>query len=204
MTSETGRSGYHHGDLRAALVTEALALIEERGVEGLSLREVARRAGVSRAAPYHHFKNKEAMAAAVAESGFRELARCMDAIDDLGDPNAELEACGRAYLAFALKNPTLYRLMFGTKIEAMSDHPELQDAARDSFGRLEGRLARMGGSWSDAQAIAMAIWASMHGMALLIIDNLGPYDTAAPANVERWTEAVMLLLGHGLEQRGSP
>ena len=194
---ETDRASYHHGDLRAALVKGARSLLEERGVEGLSLREVARRAGVSRTAPYHHFRNKEAMIAAVAEAGFAQLTAEMARIPDDIDPYEQLDACGRAYLAFAFANPTLYRLMFGTKIESFSDHPELENSARCSFGLLVERMARLGSN-GDPTPRAMAVWAAVHGLASLIIDDLGPFDATEPDNVERWVAEAMELVGRGL------
>ncbi|MEM6925770.1 MAG: TetR/AcrR family transcriptional regulator [Myxococcota bacterium] len=198
MTEEKDRSGYHHGDLRAALVAEARGLLEERGVEQLSLREVARRAGVSRAAPYHHFKNKEAMVAAVAEAGFRELHASMGAPAD-ATAAARLECGGRAYMTFALDNPTVYRLMFGSKIGSMDEHPGLDTAAKAAFGQLVERIAEALPNEAEPEVRAMAVWGAVHGMASLLIDNLGPLD--ACGNRERWVEASMELIRHGLYDR---
>jgi len=196
MNSEKARTGYHHGDLRSALVDGARSLVEESGVEALSLREVARRAGVSRAAPYHHFKNKEAMLAAVARDGFERLAASMDVEEN--DGMAELEGCGRAYLAFALDNRMLYRLMFGTKVGNFEAHPELHDSAKCAFQLLVDRLARVCPDEPDLVGRAMAVWGAVHGLALLLIDNQGPFDAEDPANRDRWIEATLDLIRRSL------
>jgi len=197
-SSDKERAGYHHGDLRAALVEHARVLVEERGVEALSLREVARRAGVSRAAPYHHFRNKEAMVAAVAVDGFDRLSASMQAISVSGDGMCGLEACGRAYIAFALDNPTLYRLMFGTKFGRFAEHPDLKRSAKCAFALLVEQIAPLYPEGTELKSPAMAVWSAVHGMASLIIDEQGPYDVASPDDVERWITALMELIGSGL------
>src|SRR4051794_27635084 len=121
---------YHHGDLQRALVDAAVALLAEGGAAAVTLREVARRAGVTHAAPYRHFADKAALLAAVAEEGFRALH---DAVARAGaeapdDPLARLAASGQAYLRFAMSHPAHYRVMFGPDVAAR-EHPELEGAA---------------------------------------------------------------------------
>src|SRR6476661_4198967 len=107
------RTAYHHGDLRPALLQASLALIEEDGIGALSLREVARKAGVSHNAPYHHFKDRGSLLAALAEDGFATLAREMAAARAAApDAQARLEACGLAYIRFALESRARFKLMF--------------------------------------------------------------------------------------------
>ncbi len=199
MSKETERSGYHHGRLREALVEQARALVEERGIEQLSLREVARRAGVSRAAPYHHFANKQAMVAAVAEAGFRELYASMRAGPETASEFDRLEWCGRAYIGFAMANPTVYRLMFGSKVGNLHEHPALVDAADCAFGELVTRLVAAVPGEPDPTARAMAVWGAVHGMASLLIDNLGPHDATAEGHTQRWIDASIALVEHGLK-----
>src|SRR5262245_30775541 len=105
---------YHHGDLREALVTAATALLEEQGLSGFTLRQCARRAGVSHAAPAHHFAAADDLLAEIAARGFeRFVARLGKAADQVeGPPLARLEAMGHAYVAFAIANPAVYGLMF--------------------------------------------------------------------------------------------
>ncbi len=200
------RSPYHHGDLRAALVQTALDLVEESGVEALSLRQVARRAGVSRGAPYHHFRNKEAMIAAVAQHGFVQLTSCMAGAEAMA-PRVAMRACGSGYLRFAQDNPTLYRLMFGTKVGDFHAHPALEAEAKAAFGILQGHLQRLQAAGEapagDPFSWSMAVWASVHGMALLLIDDLGPHDRSAgtPPPVDAWIDALLDLVEAGLLHR---
>ncbi|MCA9610340.1 MAG: TetR/AcrR family transcriptional regulator, partial [Myxococcales bacterium] len=103
---------YHHGDLRQALIDASLALIEEGGVQALSLRKAARRAGVSPGAPYHHFPSRSALLAALSIEGFTRLHAKLDEVRACCDgPEARLGACGRAYIAFAREHPAYFRVM---------------------------------------------------------------------------------------------
>jgi AcrR family transcriptional regulator len=127
---------YHHGDLRQALVRSALEILSESGVGGLSLRAAARRARVSAMAPYRHFADKEALLAAVAEYGFRELAAQLTAATaTAADPRAGLAALGVAYVLFARDEPSLFKLIFGPTIEKKSGHPGLDEAGWACFKR---------------------------------------------------------------------
>ncbi|MGJ8687560.1 MAG: TetR/AcrR family transcriptional regulator, partial [Spongiibacteraceae bacterium] len=110
--SQTPR--YHHGDLRATLLEEATALLKEQGIEGLSLRRLAERAGVSRTAPYHHFKDKNALLCALATQAFSQMDQLLGQVQlDGSDTEQLLRNTVRAYLRFATANPELYELMFG-------------------------------------------------------------------------------------------
>lgn len=197
----TDKAAYHHGDLRAALLSSALSLMEESGVEQLSLRAVARRAGVSRGAPYHHFKNKEAMVAAVAAHGFEQVVHGMQAVD-CADPQEALRRCGRAYLAFALENPTLYRLMFSEKAGERKAHPELKAQATCAFELLVQRLLAWRGTSAtvDEEVLgwAMAVWGSVHGMASLLIDRLGPEEMHGAHAEAQWIDTLIGLVEGGL------
>src|SRR5205809_439421 len=110
----SARASYHHGDLRRTLIDASLALVEEEGIGALSLREVARKAGVTHNAPYHHFPDRGALLAAIAEEGFgrlaQETAAARAAVPD--DPLARLTACGQAYVRFAIASPAHFRVMF--------------------------------------------------------------------------------------------
>jgi AcrR family transcriptional regulator len=135
-TPSEGRS-YHHRDLSRALVRSALEILSEAGVAGLSLRAAARRAKVSAMAPYRHFADKEALLAAVAKYGFRQLtARLTAAVAGAPDPRAGLGALGVAYVLFARDEPSLFKLMFGPAIERKSAHPGLDEAGRSCFDAL--------------------------------------------------------------------
>src|SRR3984885_3733491 len=122
---------YHHGDLAAALVEAALALLEETQDWAFSLREVARRAGVSHNAPYKHFPEKRDLLAAVATRGFEALAkRTLSSLKGLTDARARLLACGRAFVAHGVANPALYRLMFSAVLTSPeAGRPAIEKAA---------------------------------------------------------------------------
>ena len=167
----TSKAAYHHGDLRGALLAEGLRLIEARDAEALSLREVARAAGVSATAVYRHFPDKRALMAALAEEGLARLyeAQASAAAATPGDP---FEATGRAYVRFALANPALFRLTF-----AYPDVP-LTDPAGDAAGRLlhENALALTGGNEAEAKLVAVRAWSVAHGFAMLMLDGRLPRD----------------------------
>ena len=134
MSTSPSRA-YHHGALKTALLDAADALLDEGGAGAVSLREAARRAGVSATAPYRHFADKEALLAALATRGFEQFGAALeDAARDESDP---LAAMGLAYVRFALARPGRFRLMFGPGISDRSRYPELQAAAARAFEWLE-------------------------------------------------------------------
>ena len=154
-------STYHHGDLRAALLQAAGELLEEQGIAGLSLREAARRAGVSHNAPYRHFPDRSALLAALAAEGFRLLAQTME-----GTRGRER---GEAYVRFALSHPNRFRLMFGGQIE-IGKHAELRDAATHTYDGLVAAF-RGQGDIANPEMAAAAAWALTHGLAHLLLDG---------------------------------
>ncbi|MFY0663797.1 MAG: TetR/AcrR family transcriptional regulator [Natronospirillum sp.] len=171
------KAAYHHGNLALALTQAARAILEEEGLAKLSLRAAARRAGVSQAAPYHHFKDKAALLASVATEGHREFNAAMqEGMDAAGsDVKARLIACGVAYVAFAVANPALFRLMFGATIEHCEQYPELVEAGADSYRILENaERAMLEQADADPASLmlrALSSWTVVHGLATLIIDG---------------------------------
>lgn len=172
-------TSYHHGDLRRALVREATALLTEEGLGGLSLRAVARRAGVSQTAPYRHFNDKAALLASVAADGFRRFGDAMEeaANAEASDPKQILAAMGRAYVLFALENPALFRLMFGPEIPDKSAHEELRTASIAAFTMLAESTKKADadgpGTISDKTdpSRIRANWSLAHGLAMLLLDG---------------------------------
>lgn len=169
---------YHHGDLRAALITEGLRLLAERDVDALSLREVARNVGVSATAVYRHFSDKEALMAALAHEGLRRLAAAQHAAADAaGGGKAGFAATGRAYVRFALANPALFRLIFtapaGTAATGAEEEPEAMAFLRANAAALVGRH---GGGPRQAEIRAVQAWALVHGLAMLMLDGQIPVD----------------------------
>jgi AcrR family transcriptional regulator len=185
------KATYHHGDLRSACVSAALELLEEEGETALSLRAVARRAGVSPAAPYRHYDDREALVSAVAAVGYRELAERLAAAHPAPSTPEQLAGVAVAYVQFALERPALFRIMFGEPCDRDNDERVAATAAVSVY--LRGIVARCFPQ-SDPEAMAAAIWALVHGLAFLHLD--GKLDGPTPAVVaERVTAAVHALLG---------
>ncbi len=169
---------YHHGDLPNALVAAALELIREAGLGALTLRAVARRAGVSEAAPYRHFADKDALLAAVAEQGFLALGHKMDEAagrEPGTDVLTRLRRLGAAYVRFAVENPAHFRVMTGPVVAQRKDYPSLDRVADASFGRLLAVLAEAQQAGivaeGELQDIGLAAWSFVHGLAALAIEG---------------------------------
>jgi AcrR family transcriptional regulator len=170
------RSRYHHGALRRALLDAALALIEQDGPEALTLRAVARVAGVSPNAPYNHFEDKAALLAAVAEEGLDLLYREMtEAGARATGSAARLEAIGVSYVMFASSNPSRFRLFHATAIGKKSAHPTLVAAYERTFGVLldtMGMCQREGVVRDgDVRRLALTAWSTVHGLATLLVED---------------------------------
>jgi AcrR family transcriptional regulator len=164
-TSRARKRSYHHGELQSALLTGAGQILEKQGIVALSVREAARRAGVSHNAPYRHFPDRESLLAALAAEGFERFAQ---ALED-GQARAGLRGRGEAYLRFARENPERFRLMFGGEVP-MQKHPALREAATRAFSGLAGALAQhlSGAPSGDA---SIAAWALVHGLASLLLNE---------------------------------
>ncbi|CAO4174124.1 TetR/AcrR family transcriptional regulator [Methylorubrum populi] len=165
------KGGYHHGELREALIAAGLSILEEGGDPAtLGLREAARRAGVSAMAPYRHFPDKEALLAAVATVGFERLYAALEVADRAGEGREALYAQGEAYVAFACTQPGLFRLMFGSR--SCGARPEtLVAASGAAYAVLADRVAALVPAARAADE-ALRSWALVHGMAALAIDGL--------------------------------
>jgi AcrR family transcriptional regulator len=167
------RAPYHHGDLRTALLDAAMTIVARDGAAALSLRGVARAAGVSAMAPYHHFADRAALVAEVAAIGFERLyvdkLAALAASDD--GPRAALVAGARAYVGFILANPELYRLMKGNELADRAAHPALATVAARPGAKLAELVAALGPLNVTPASAAKAIWALAHGLGLLAIDG---------------------------------
>jgi AcrR family transcriptional regulator len=190
------KTTYHHGDLRAALVRAALELLEESGETALSLRAVARRAGVSPAAPNRHNAGREALVSAVAAVGYRELAGRLAAAHPSPSTPEQLAGVAVAYVQFALDRPALFRIMFGEPCDRDNDERVAATAAVSLYVR--GIVERaFPDADADPEALATAIWALVHGLAFLHLD--GKLASAGPTAVaERVTAAIHALLATNL------
>ncbi len=187
------RDAYHHGNLRQALVDQAVATIRDRGVETLTLRDVGERLRVSRTALYRHFADKDALLAAVATEGFRAFRQALaDAWDGVGHTHAGFMQMGRAYVTFARSRPSHYRVMFGGFVEKANCDPDLRGTAESAFAVLVDALAELQQQGfvraGHPQEIALFVWASVHGFAMLAID--GQLAEHAPS-LDGMTEGVI-------------
>ncbi|MEC8144791.1 MAG: TetR/AcrR family transcriptional regulator [Pseudomonadota bacterium] len=168
------RSKYHHGELRSALVSLAVTEIARAGVEKLSLRSLARQAGVSPTAPFRHFPDKRSLLASIAIEGFGELA---SRLTETSESNPDIEErfieLGTTYVGFAQDFPVHYQLMFGAVLGDFSTSTELQEAAASSYAVLDAALAEMKHSQAldhDVATIGGLVWSTVHGMASLVIN----------------------------------
>jgi AcrR family transcriptional regulator len=166
---------YHHGDLRRALMTAALAMLQRSNgaVSELSLRAVAEKAGVSPGAPYHHFEDKTALLAAIAEDGFLEFGNAMaTAVDNATDTDL-VGRVSRAYLGWAKAHPAHYRVMFlGELRERRFEALRAMAAATLAQWAEWLRLAKPGRTPAEAQVLAVTLWSAMHGFVQLAIDGV--------------------------------
>jgi len=173
---------YHHGDLRRALLDEALRTIQAHGVEHLTLRTVGQKLGVSRSALYRHFADKQALLATVGREGFRMVRQTLaDAWEESGRGHTGFRAMARAYVRFAVEHPSHYRVMFGGFIESAAKDDEFIGEARAAFQVLVDALVEQqnAGAIRRDEPLLMArfVWALVHGTALLVIDGQLPETT---------------------------
>jgi AcrR family transcriptional regulator len=184
-------------DLREACIVTAMRVIETSGLEKLSLREVARRLGVSHQAPYKHFPSRDHILAEIVRRIFDDFAHYLDKNSRAPseDPHAALEAMGRAYLAYAERNPLQYSLMFETPLPDARQHPEMMASAQHAFALLQDCVSRMPLD-ARAELDALFVWSAMHGLASLrrtqAFDGL-----ALPQAIQRSAVHHTLLRIHG-------
>jgi AcrR family transcriptional regulator len=202
----TARRPYHHGNLAPALVEAALALLNESQDWDFSLREVARRAGVSHNAPYKHFPEKRDLLAAVAASGFEALAEHMlSSLEGLTNARARLLVCGRAFVARGIANPALYRLMFGAVLTSPeAGRPAIEKAAAAKARAIvdttladavrSGTFPSSMANPREGAAASLAMWSILHGLTMLAIDDfVGP-----PKGVETLVDPILGALLDGI------
>jgi AcrR family transcriptional regulator len=177
-----GQRPYHHGNLPAVLAVAAEAIVREQGVHGFSLRECARRAGVAHSAPGHHFGDVTGLLSEVAARGFDRLTGSMRQERGATTGPEALKRIGRGYVAFAVRDPAIFELMFHSD-RVDGKNPRLQQAGKAAFQELVDAVAQARGSARDEEALRFA-WAAVHGLAMLLINGAlparGSGRTAAP------------------------
>jgi AcrR family transcriptional regulator len=174
------KPNYHHGDLRSTLLKAANILLKEAGIEGLSLRKLADKVGVSRTAPYHHFKDKNQLLCAIAEQGFVRWQQDAEFIFNQVElaPKEKYRQFFHGYISYAADNPELYDLMFGRTIwKQNSATNELREVAFPSFNHqvdMTKRWQEQGlmPSGEDTLRLSQVTWGTMHGIARLLIDGI--------------------------------
>ena len=202
---------YHHGDLRRVLIEAALQLVEEGGAEGLSVREAARRAGVSPGAPFRHFPSRDALMTAVAEEAQRRFRAEIDvalAQVPAADPLARFRALGLAFLRWAMRNPTHFEIISSTRY---FDHDKATELSRDNaelIGMTERTLADAAAQGQlravDPKQVQVAGRALVYGFARMSIDGHFPRWGVANAEAERTAEAILDLFIDGIANRPRP
>jgi AcrR family transcriptional regulator len=205
-SSKAARSSrqYHHGDLRNALVIAGVEILAEEGVSGLNLRKVARRAGVSEAAPYRHFEDKQALVAAIAEDGFHRLnARMQAALETSPDDvRSRLLSLARAYVYFGLEHPAQMREMFSGLMLTRWTYPNLQAAADQCkmttcYTILRGQEQGVIQS-GDTKPIFSVFWATVHGLTMLLIEQQMQAVVEDPDRLDPLIELSIHTLCYGL------
>ena len=196
--------GYHHGDLRGVLIQTALGMVTEEGAWDFTLREVARRAGVSHMAPYNHFEDKAALLAEVAALGFESLRQALEAADRGPSRSARLSFgnVAAAYVRFGVEHPAHYRLMFSAELADNARYPTLQAACDAAFAVLTGALERGQASGQVRRGPvhdqALAAWSLVHGLTTLLIDQRVSFLGVSTGEAEQYARQAGMALFEGL------
>jgi AcrR family transcriptional regulator len=192
---------YHHGNLKAALLNASLALISEVGPQAFTLREVARRAGVSHNAPYRHFRDKDELLAVVALQGFERLTTAMKRSAARGATAAKrFQLCGRGYVSFALRWPQHFQVMFDLP-SSQNKYPEHAKAGDVAFATLLTFIAECQEAGvlppGESESLALMAWSMVHGIAKLAVSSRLPFNRNA---VLKFTDEACLVMAAGLRK----
>jgi AcrR family transcriptional regulator len=204
--STTRAKGYHHGDLKAALVDGAFQLIVERGVRSFSLAELSRRLGVTVAAPYRHFASRDDLLAAVAVRALQAFREALAAqLSETDPPEQRVAAMAAGYVRFAADQPALFAVVFGIGLDRKQRYPQLREVYEDVEGLLAACVAELCPDDPDgAEQLGDAIGATAHGYAALLTDQPGAPDPAdVDCAAEQAASATRALIEGRAALRGS-
>jgi AcrR family transcriptional regulator len=171
------RQTYHHGDLKNALIKAGVEILAQEGMDGLTLRKVAQRAGVSHNAPYSHFPDKQSLIAAISTEGFKQLYDELNAaiLSHPGDPKRQLQEAAWAYVQFAMDNTDTFKLMFSGVLEIEKDYPAFVEISQKTFVRVVDivRACQDAGILSSTppEIMAVAVWGQIHGIISLFLEG---------------------------------
>lgn len=173
-------NAYHHGNLKEALISASLEILSEKGLEALSLRNVAKRIGVSHTAPYNHFSDKQALLAAISTAGYEQLYPILLETFEKSktDPVNILPEVARAYLQFAMENPAKFKLMFSGALVEERNHPNYEAISQKSIALFEEIIAfcqeKSQLPAGRIDALAIKLWSTVHGFTTLMLENQFP------------------------------
>jgi len=181
---------YHHGDLKNALIQAGIAILSEEGLDALSLRKVAQRAGVSHNAPYSHFPDKQSLIAAISTEGFNQLYRELDdaIASNLRSPKKQLQQGALAYVRFALENRDTFKIMFSGILEQEKEYPAFVEISQKTFQRVVDVVRACQKvkilPAKPAEMLAVTVWGQLHGIVLLALEGQIPHTVLDRHTVE--------------------
>ena len=193
-------------DLREACLREALAIIEASGLEGLSLREVSRRLGVSHQAPYKHFRSRDHILAEIVSRAFASFAQYLEDRPRTGDPDADLGEMGQAYFRYALAHPLQYRLMFGTPLPDPEQHPDMMQQAQHAFSLLRDAIAQLPLQSGEPRPPArvdfdaLFVWSTIHGLSSILESHAVETLDLSQATLDEAIPQTLMRIGFALGQ----
>ncbi len=194
---------YHHGDLKNALIQAGIEILSKEGSQALSLRKVAKKVGVSHTAPYAHFADKQALIAAIAAAGYKQLYQQLVAAQaNQDDPLARLEGIAQAYLRFAIDKPDHFRITFSGIVEIEQNYPDYVEQSKRCFALVVAVVADCQADGilksGDTQLVAVSIWSCIHGFVQLLLGNQLPgtliAQHSAPELLNAHLEQFLVLL----------